>query len=61
VAGARVALIAGADDPKYVAIARALPAPLAIVPESGHDPTLEQPEHLAGAIAALAGPGLCAG
>jgi len=55
VAGARVALIAGADDPKYVAIARALPAPLTVIPDSGHDPTLEQPARLAGALAALAG------
>jgi 2-succinyl-6-hydroxy-2,4-cyclohexadiene-1-carboxylate synthase len=54
-ADARVALIAGADDPKYVAIARALPAPLTVIPDCGHDPTLEQPARLAGAIAALAG------
>ena len=49
-----VALIAGADDAKYVAIARALPAPLALIPESGHDPTLEQPARLAAALADLA-------
>lgn len=48
---ARFALVAGADDPKYVAIARALPAPLAIIADSGHDPTLEQPVRLAAAIA----------
>lgn len=46
----RVALIAGADDAKYVAIARALPARLALIPDSGHDPLLEQPRALAAAI-----------
>lgn len=55
---ARVALIAGADDGKYVAIARALPAPLTVIPGSGHDPTLEAPALLAAAIARLAGLGL---
>jgi 2-succinyl-6-hydroxy-2,4-cyclohexadiene-1-carboxylate synthase len=47
----RFALIAGADDVKYVAIARALPAPVELVAGSGHDPLLEQPVALAGAIA----------
>jgi len=42
----RFALIAGGDDAKYVAIARALGAPLEIVPGSGHDPLLEQPAAL---------------
>jgi 2-succinyl-6-hydroxy-2,4-cyclohexadiene-1-carboxylate synthase len=46
----RVALIAGADDAKYVAIARALPARLELIAGSGHDPTLEQPAALADAI-----------
>ena len=46
----RFALIAGADDPKYVAIAQALPAPLEIIPGAGHDPTFEQPEATAAAI-----------
>ena len=46
----RCALIAGADDAKFVAIARALPAPLELVAGSGHDPLLEQPEALAQAI-----------
>jgi pimeloyl-ACP methyl ester carboxylesterase len=46
----RVALIAGADDARYVAIARALPAPLELIPGSGHDPLLEQPSALAAAI-----------
>jgi len=53
--GARLGLIAGEADPKYVAIARALPAPLEVIAGSGHDPTLEQPARLAAAIAALAG------
>jgi 2-succinyl-6-hydroxy-2,4-cyclohexadiene-1-carboxylate synthase len=55
VTAARASLIAGADDPKYVAIARAHAAPLAVIAGSGHDPTLEQPARLADAIAALAG------
>jgi len=46
----RVALIAGADDAKYVAIARALPARLELIANSGHDPLLEQPGALAAAI-----------
>jgi 2-succinyl-6-hydroxy-2,4-cyclohexadiene-1-carboxylate synthase len=48
--GDRFALIAGADDPKYVAIARELPSPLELVPGSGHDPLLEQPAALTAAI-----------
>jgi 2-succinyl-6-hydroxy-2,4-cyclohexadiene-1-carboxylate synthase len=47
----RLALIAGADDAKYVAIARATGLPVEVIPDSGHDPTLEQPERLATAIA----------
>jgi len=47
----RFALIAGADDPKYVAIARALPAPLELIADAGHDPTFEQPPATAAAIA----------
>jgi 2-succinyl-6-hydroxy-2,4-cyclohexadiene-1-carboxylate synthase len=47
----RFALIAGADDASYVAIARALPAPLEVIAGSGHDPTLEQPAALAAAVA----------
>lgn len=46
----RCALIAGADDARYVAIARALPAPLELIAGSGHDPLLEQPVALAAAI-----------
>nr|MDQ3370880.1 2-succinyl-6-hydroxy-2,4-cyclohexadiene-1-carboxylate synthase [Myxococcota bacterium] len=46
----RCALIAGADDPKFLAIARSLAAPLEIIAGAGHDPTLEQPAALAAAI-----------
>jgi 2-succinyl-6-hydroxy-2,4-cyclohexadiene-1-carboxylate synthase len=47
----RLALLAGADDAKYVAIAEGLPcAFFEAIPHSGHDPTLEQPVALAGAI-----------
>jgi 2-succinyl-6-hydroxy-2,4-cyclohexadiene-1-carboxylate synthase len=48
----RIALIAGADDPKYVAISAGLPsASFETIPSCGHDPTLEQPRELAAAIA----------
>jgi pimeloyl-ACP methyl ester carboxylesterase len=46
----RFELIAGADDPSYVAIARALPARLEVIPDAGHDPTLEQPAATMAAI-----------
>ena len=46
----RFALIAGAEDPKYVAIARALPTPLELITGAGHDPTFEQPAVTAAAI-----------
>ena len=46
----RVALIAGADDAKYMAIARELGAPFESIPGSGHDPTLERPATLGLAI-----------
>jgi len=46
----RVALIAGADDPKYVHIAEAYAVQREIIRASGHDPTLEQPAALAAAI-----------
>jgi 2-succinyl-6-hydroxy-2,4-cyclohexadiene-1-carboxylate synthase len=48
----RIALLAGADDPKYVAISRGLPAAsFEVIEGAGHDPTLEQPVALAQAIA----------
>ncbi len=48
----RIALLAGGDDAKYIAIAQGLPARLfEQIPGSGHDPTLEQPALLAAAIA----------
>lgn len=43
---ARFVLVVGADDAKYVAIARALAAPVELVSGSGHDPLLEQPSAL---------------
>jgi pimeloyl-ACP methyl ester carboxylesterase len=51
----RVALLAGADDARYVAIARALPAPLSVIDDSGHDPLLEQPQALTATLAQLLG------
>ncbi|MDB4953619.1 MAG: menH [Myxococcales bacterium] len=51
----RIALIAGADDTKYVAISETLPAAsFETIAGSGHDPTLEQPALLAAAIARAA-------
>jgi 2-succinyl-6-hydroxy-2,4-cyclohexadiene-1-carboxylate synthase len=48
----RLALIAGAEDTKYIAIAEGLPSKwFETIPGSGHDPTLEQPAALAAAIA----------
>jgi 2-succinyl-6-hydroxy-2,4-cyclohexadiene-1-carboxylate synthase len=44
---ARVRLVTGALDEKFCAIARGLPAPLTVLPDVGHDPTLEAPEVLA--------------
>lgn len=62
VAAGRIALIAGAEDAKFSAIARELAAAaperaLTLIEGSGHDPTLEQPARLAAAIAAIAGLG----
>jgi len=53
VAADRVALVAGADDVKYVEIARQTGVRFVTIPRSGHDPTLEQPEELARVIAEL--------
>ena len=47
----RVALIAGADDTKYLAIAGAFDVHRELVADAGHDPTLEQPAALRAAIA----------
>ena len=48
----RIALLAGAEDAKYVAICARLPArSFETIAECGHDPTLEQPRELAAAIA----------
>jgi 2-succinyl-6-hydroxy-2,4-cyclohexadiene-1-carboxylate synthase len=49
----RVAMIAGADDPKYAAIARASGVRHAIIAGAGHDIPLEQPAALVAAIAKL--------
>jgi len=48
----RFHLIAGADDPRYVALARTLAAPLEVIADAGHDPLLEQPAALAAAVTA---------
>jgi 2-succinyl-6-hydroxy-2,4-cyclohexadiene-1-carboxylate synthase len=48
----QIALIAGADDAKYAALARSMPAAsVELIRNCGHDPTLEQPRELAAAIA----------
>ena len=47
----RVALVAGADDTKYLAIAGAYDVHREVIADSGHDPTLEQPAALAAAVA----------
>lgn len=46
-----VALIAGADDTKYLSIAGAYDVHREVIADAGHDPTLEQPAALAQAIA----------
>ncbi len=43
----RASLVAGAEDAKYLAIARDLGVACRTITRSGHDPTLEQPEVLA--------------
>jgi len=50
----RCTLIAGADDAKYVAIARGLRASLHVIAGGGHDPLLEQPSALAKVLASIA-------
>jgi 2-succinyl-6-hydroxy-2,4-cyclohexadiene-1-carboxylate synthase len=47
----RVALIAGSDDTKYLAIAAGFAVHREVIAGSGHDPTLEHPQALATAIA----------
>jgi 2-succinyl-6-hydroxy-2,4-cyclohexadiene-1-carboxylate synthase len=48
----RIALIAGEDDAKYAQFAKTLPcAHRELIPDCGHDPTLEQPVALASSIA----------
>jgi len=48
----RIAVLAGARDAKFAAIARAMPAARCdLVADAGHDPTIEQPRALAAAIA----------
>jgi pimeloyl-ACP methyl ester carboxylesterase len=49
---ARFSLVVGADDPRYIAIARSLPAPVTVIADSGHDPLLEQPAGLSTALTA---------
>lgn len=44
-------VVVGADDAKYVAIAKTLAAPVAVIAASGHDPVLEQPADLARVLA----------
>ena len=46
----RVALIVGADDPKYLAIANTYDVHREVIANSGHDPTLEQPTLLGQSI-----------
>ncbi|MBL9014662.1 MAG: alpha/beta fold hydrolase [Myxococcales bacterium] len=46
-------VIAGARDAKFVAIARTLHAPITIIADAGHDPTLDQPGELARVLRSL--------
>ena len=50
---ARCTVIAGADDAKYLAIARSLDVPVHVIAECGHDPLLEQPAALAKVLASI--------
>jgi 2-succinyl-6-hydroxy-2,4-cyclohexadiene-1-carboxylate synthase len=49
----RCTLIVGADDAKYVAIARSLSAPVHVIDHCGHDPLLEQPVALAKVLSSI--------
>jgi 2-succinyl-6-hydroxy-2,4-cyclohexadiene-1-carboxylate synthase len=49
----RVALVTGADDGKYTAIAMTFAVKHEVIAEAGHDPSFEQPAALAAAIARL--------
>ncbi len=49
----RCTLIVGADDSKYLAIARVLHARCHVIDECGHDPLLEQPAALAKVLASI--------
>jgi 2-succinyl-6-hydroxy-2,4-cyclohexadiene-1-carboxylate synthase len=49
----RCTLVVGADDAKYVAIARGVSAPVHVIDQCGHDPLLEQPAALAKVLASL--------
>jgi 2-succinyl-6-hydroxy-2,4-cyclohexadiene-1-carboxylate synthase len=51
----RVTLVVGADDAKFVALARGSGLPFATIWNSGHDPTLEQPRELARVLAKVIG------
>lgn len=52
----RFHLIVGANDAKYVALARTLPAPTTMIADAGHDPLFEQPDALATSVAAVLKP-----
>ena len=52
-ADGRCHVIVGARDAKFLSIARTLHAPITIIADSGHDPTLDQPAELARVLRAL--------
>ncbi|MFN0248455.1 MAG: alpha/beta fold hydrolase [Kofleriaceae bacterium] len=49
----RCTFVVGAEDAKFLAIARGLGAPLHLIDQCGHDPLLEQPAALAKVLASL--------
>lgn len=53
----RVTLVVGAEDAKFVALARASGLTVATIADCGHDPTLEQPRELARVLARVIGQG----